>query len=156
MRSQRVSVCVVDVERSSVLTKWQQAPIPSSFSHPTVLKYTRLVAFRRLLTSRKSLIRGLFSFGTRTLDQCYLTNDADGNENVKNTIGLIRKQQFHTCITLFCIFLSRFCTTTSWKCLISRLMEGVNKKRRNFSSFSELGYGDWKFSFRRVCVHLTK
>ena len=91
MRSQRVSVCVVDVERSWVLRKWQQAPIPSFFSHPTVLKSTPLVAFRRLLTSRKSLIRGLFSFGTRPLDQCYLTNDADGNENVKNTIGLIRK-----------------------------------------------------------------
>ena len=85
------------------------------------------------------------------------SNDADGNENVKkNPIGLIAKQQLRTCITLFCTFLSCFCTTTTWKCLISRFMEDVNKQRRNFISLSELGYGPLKFSFRRVRLHLTK
>ena len=61
-----------------------------------------------------------------------------------------------TCITLFCTFLYRFYTTTTWKCLISRFIEDVNKQRRNFISLSELGYGHLKFSFRRVRPHLTK
>ena len=57
---------------------------------------------------------------------------------------------------LFFSFLSRFCTTTTWKCLISRFMEVVNKQRRNFISLSELEYGPLKFSFRRVRLPLTK
>ena len=39
---------------------------------------------------------------------------------------------------LFCTFLSCFCTTSTWKCLISRVKEDVNKQRRNFISLSEL------------------
>ena len=39
----------------------------------------------------------------------------------------IAKQQLCTYNhTFFCTFLSRFCTTTTWKCLISCLMENVN------------------------------
>ena len=63
---------------------------------------------------------------------------------------------FRTCIALICSFLSRFCTTTTWKCLISRFMENVNKQRRNFISLSELEFGPLKFSFRRVRLQLTK
>ena len=40
---------------------------------------------------------------------------------------------------LFCIFLSCFCTTSTWKCLISRFKEDVNKQRRNFISLSASG-----------------
>jgi len=39
----------------------------------------------------------------------------------------LAKQQLCTCITLFCTFLWRHCTTTMRKCLISRFMEDVNK-----------------------------
>ena len=70
------------------------------------------------------------------------------------------KQQFHTCITLFCTFLCRYCTTTTWKCLISRCTEGrteeVHKRRRNFLSLSELEYGSLEFNFGRVRLPLTK
>ena len=59
-------------------------------------------------------------------------------------------------ITLFCTFLCRHCTTTSWKCLISRCAEEVHKRRRNFHSLSALGYGSWEFSFRMVRLHLKK
>ena len=38
----------------------------------------------------------------------------------------LEKQQLCTCITLFCTFLCRRCTTTTWKCLISRFVEDVN------------------------------
>ena len=56
----------------------------------------------------------------------------------------------------FCTFLSRFCTNTTWKCLISRFMENANKQRRNLNSGFELKYGPLKFNFRRVRLQLTK
>ena len=42
------------------------------------------------------------------------------------------------CFTLFCTFLCRYCPTTTWKCLISRFMEDVNKLRQNFLSLSKI------------------
>ena len=54
----------------------------------------------------------------------------------------------------FVYFLARY-TTTSWKGLISRFMEDINKQRRNFISLFELGYGPWEFNSRRVPLHLT-
>ena len=65
----------------------------------------------------------------------FSNDDGDGNENLKTAIGLLSKTIICTCITLFCTFLCRCCTTTTWKCLISRFMEEVNKRRRNFLSF---------------------
>ena len=62
----------------------------------------------------------------------FSNDDGDGNENFKRAIGLLRKQQFYTRITLFCTFLCCHCTTTTWKCLIARFMEDVNKRRRIF------------------------
>ena len=50
----------------------------------------------------------------------------------------LAKQQLCTCITLFCTFLCRRCTTTTWKCLISLFVEDVKTKQRFFSSFPEL------------------
>ena len=40
------------------------------------------------------------------------------------------KQQLCTSSTLFGTFLCRHCTTTTWKCLISRFIDNVNKRRR--------------------------
>ena len=59
----------------------------------------------------------------------------------KNNRLRLAKQQLCMCITLFCTFLCRYCTTTTRKCLISRFMEDVNKLLWNFLSHSELGYG---------------
>ena len=47
----------------------------------------------------------------------------------------LAKQQLCTCITLFCPFLCRRCTTTKWKCLISCFVEGVNEDN-DFPAFS--------------------
>ena len=44
----------------------------------------------------------------------------------------LAKQQLCTCITLFCTFLCRRCTTTTWDCLISRFMWNVNWRRFSF------------------------
>ena len=85
------------------------------------------------------------------------SNDVDGKENVKKNNWFNKpKQQLRTCITLFWTFLSCFCTTTKWKCLILRFMEDVNRQRRIFFSLSELRYGPLKFSFRTVRLLLTK
>ena len=71
------------------------------------------------------------------------SNNAEGNENVnKKTICLISKKQLCTCITFFFgKFLSCFCTTKTWKYLISlRFMDDVNKQLNDefFFSLSEL------------------
>ena len=43
----------------------------------------------------------------------------------------------------FCTFLSRFCTTTTWKCLISCFMENVNKQRRIIFLFLSFDMVPW-------------
>ena len=59
-------------------------------------------------------------------------------------------------ITLFRTFFCRHCTTTMEKCLISRFMEDVNKRRLKFLSPSELEYGSEEFGSKSVRLHLTK
>ena len=65
----------------------------------------------------------------------------------------LTKQRLCTCITLFCTFLSRRCTTTTWKCLISRFVEETWDNEFLFS-FPELWYGLLEFSCRKSCQHL--
>ena len=114
-----------------VLEKWRL-----SISHLPMLEpgvETRLPQLHKLLyfsPALPSLVLGTLR-----------SNDGDGNGNATKAIGLSSKQQFCTCITLFCTFLCRHCTTTTWKCLISRCTEEVHKRRRNFLSLSALGYG---------------
>ena len=62
------------------------------------------------------------------------------------------KQQLCACITLFCTFLCRRWTTTTWKCLISRFVEDVNS-RRLFFCFPELWYSLLEFNARKICQH---
>ena len=40
----------------------------------------------------------------------------------------------------YTVFLCRHCTTTTWKCLISRFVKDVNKQWQNLLSLYELGY----------------
>ena len=68
-------------------------------------------------------------------------DDGDGNQNGKKAI----KQQLCSCITLF---FCRHCTTTTWKCLISRFVEDVNTRERLSCSFPELPY---RFKSRKIC-----
>ena len=41
-------------------------------------------------------------------------DDGDSNENSQKVISLDKKQQLYTCITLFCTFLNRRYTNTTW------------------------------------------
>ena len=74
----------------------------------------------------------------------------------KNNTFYKQDNNFARSSRFFVHFFARFCTTTAWKCLISRFMEDVNKQRRNFISLSVLGCGPKEFNSRRVRLHLTK
>ena len=52
----------------------------------------------------------------------------------------LTKQQLCTCITLFCTFLCRHCTTTTWNFIFSRFVEDVNTGQKFSFSFPELWY----------------
>ena len=83
-------------------------------------------------------------------------NKPPGGLNRGFTVGLISKTTILHVHHAFFTFLCRHCTTTTWKCLVSRWTEEVHKRRRNFLSLSELGYDSLEFNFRRVRLHLTK
>ena len=57
-------------------------------------------------------------------------------ERQKSNRCRFAKQQLCTCITLFCTFLCRHCTTTKWKCLISLFGENENTRERLCFFFS--------------------
>ena len=52
-------------------------------------------------------------------------------ERQKSNWFRLAKQQFCTCVTLFCSFPCLRCTTTTWKCLISRFVEDVNTRQQS-------------------------
>ena len=64
------------------------------------------------------------------------------NDDGKNAVGEDWQNNnfIYTCITLFCTFLCPRCTTTTWKCLISRFNEDVNRRQQLSFSFPELWY----------------
>ena len=56
---------------------------------------------------------------------------------------------------LFCTFLCRRCTTTTWKCLISRFVEDVNTWDKNFP-FLFLNFNTvFRIQLQKHCQHLT-
>ena len=62
----------------------------------------------------------------------FSNDDGDVNTNDKrNNRFRLAKEQLCTCITLlFCTFLCRHCSTTTWKFLISRFVENVDTRQR--------------------------
>ena len=49
----------------------------------------------------------------------------------------------------------RHCTTTTWKCLISRFVEDGNTRQQLSFSFPELWYSPLEFNSRKIWQHLT-
>ena len=72
----------------------------------------------------------------------------------RNKFRLV-KQQLCTVITPFCTFICRHCTTTTWKCLISRFIVDVNKLRRILLSLSKLECSPLVINSREIRWHLT-
>ena len=77
-------------------------------------------------------------------------------ERQKSNWFRLAKQQLFSCITLFCTFLCRQCTTTTWNCLISRFSEDANTRLRVSFSFLELWCSILEFNSRNICQYLTK
>ena len=61
----------------------------------------------------------------------------------------LAKQQLCKSITLFCTFLYRHCTTTTWNCQISRFVEDGKKRQQLSFSFPELWCSYLKFNFTK-------
>ena len=73
-------------------------------------------------------------------------DDGDVNENGIKAIGL--DWQNNT------FFFCRRCTTTTWKCLISRFVEDVNTRQWLFFTFPGLWYS-LRIQLQKICQHLT-
>ena len=70
--------------------------------------------------------------------------EGDVNEERQNSNKFrSAKQKF---CTLFCTFLCRHCTTTTWKCLFSRFVEDVNTTEWLSFFFPELRYSILEFN----------
>ena len=73
--------------------------------------------------------------------QCIINNrrfKMQRQRESKNCNSLTRQNNNFACvssITLFCTFLCCHCTTTTWKCLISRFVKNVSKQWQNFLLF---------------------
>ena len=71
----------------------------------------------------------------------------------------LAKQQLCTCITLFCTFLCRRCTTTTWKCPISRFVEdgpgGREHKATTFFFFLWALIQSFRINSTKIYQHLT-
>ena len=117
-----------------VVVQWRQRNVQKSVMHVQSCCFANLnllFFWSSRCRRRRRILRSLL--------RC---NNADGNENVKKTIGFISKTTtLHVHHAFFVHFFARFCTTTTWTCLISRFVEYVNKQRRNFFSLSALEYG---------------
>ena len=70
-------------------------------------------------------------------------------ERQKSKRFRLAKQQLCTFIKLFYTFLCRHCTTTTWKCLISRFVENANTRQQLYFSFAELWYSLLEFNSRK-------
>ena len=81
-------------------------------------------------------------------------DDGDVNENDIKA-DKMAKQQLCACVTCFCTFLCRHCTTTRWKSLISRFVKDVNTRQRLSFSFLGLRYTLLEFNSRKNCKDLT-
>ena len=56
---------------------------------------------------------------------------------------------------LFCTFLYRQCTSTTWKCLFCGFVEDLNTRQRLSSSIPALRYSLLEFNSRKNCQHLA-
>ena len=85
-----------------------------------------LLAFNLTSDHRCSLLRYIINLRHPIDESRELRQRRRRREGQKSYRFILAKQQLCTCITLFCTFLCRRCTTTTWKCLISRFVRYGN------------------------------
>ena len=119
-------------------TRSKQGYERTSFNYPASNGFSRLDATLRW---ERNHCEQPFAFPSSMCAHVMTTNiqREDGNENFNETIGLIsKKTTLHVHHAFIFAFLCHFCSTTTWRCLILRFMDNVNKQRRNLFSFSLL------------------
>ena len=84
-------------------------------------------------------------------------DDGDFNENSKKAIGLDEQNNNFARASRFQVhfFALCHCTTTTWKCLISRFVKDLNTRQRLSFSLPELWYSLLEFNSSKSCKHLT-
>ena len=90
--------------------------------------------------------RGRFSIKNRELKQRWRRREWERPKRKAMDRLILAKTHLCTCITLFCTFLSRRCTTTTWKCLISRFVGDGNTRQQLPFSFPELWCSPLEFN----------
>ena len=83
------------------------------------------------------------------------TETATRTQRKGNRIRLT-KQQLSTWITLFCTFLCRRCTTTTWTCLISRFEEDVTDKNTTLFLFSWTSIQSFKIQLLKKFANIWR
>ena len=117
------------------------------------------LAHLHLICPQKFCISTVFNFswdGCNTQEK-WKTKVMQNLGQIKRIMGDVQvaykfrlgKQQLRTCITLFCTFLCCRCTTTTWKCLISRFVVDVNTRQQLSFSFLELWNSLLKFNYKK-------
>ena len=119
-----------------------------------VLEYAKIRKKTVLQSIPKESFFRLLDFSVLKKTKASFSKDfGDGNEG--RLQKALAKQQVCTCITLFCTFLCRPFTSRALKCLISRFMEDVNKRRRIFLSRPKLGWGPQEIHSREIRLPMT-
>ena len=135
----------------------EQGLVFKAWSRTLGIQFHYLVSWRVCLSNSSP---GLFPWklggGALSTRLGSLSNDdGDVNENGKKAIGLDwQNNNFARASGFFCTFLCSHCTTTTWKCQISRFMEYVKTRQRLSFPFPELRYSLSEFNSRENCQHL--
>ena len=111
--------------------------IPLSSELQIILTLQNITSCRLMMKFHFStwLARVIFLIGSLRSD------DGDGNKNSKKSNRFrLAKPQFCTCITLFCTFLCRRCTTTCENAQFHVLLEDGNTRQQLSFSFPDLWY----------------
>ena len=80
-------------------------------------------------------------------------HDGDGNENVEKAIGLLSKTTSLHVHHAFLYISLPLLYDYDVKCLVSRFMEDVNKRRQTFLSLSKLECGPEVINSREIGLH---
>ena len=125
-------------------------PLFSSNQNSPLLSKGRIGIIAKKFKRMRSLIfQRRFHGRRRCRIVSSLFNPDDGDDkNCKKAMGLA-KQQLWTCIMLFCTFLSRCCTATTWKCLISRFVEDGKTRHQLSFYFLELWYSPFRIQLQK-------
>ena len=112
-----------------------------------------MVTFRRSVKFLKHILARYSSASNRELKQRRRRGQREQQKS--NRFRFAKQQLICPCITLFCIFLSRRCTTTTWKCLNWRFVDDANTRQQLCYSFPELWNSPLEFNSNKICQHLT-